>query len=63
LLSYLQDACKENKHNNILEARIVKNVVEQKNKLELRFGLVYTNERVSVNGGREKNYLVHFYLL
>jgi hypothetical protein len=50
----LQDACKENKHNNILEARIVKNVVDQKNKLELRFGLVYTNERVSVNGGREK---------
>ena len=41
LLSYSQDARKESKHKNKPEARIVKNVVDQKNKLQLRFGSVW----------------------
>jgi hypothetical protein len=40
LPSKLQDPSKQSQDKNTLEARIVKNVVDQKNQLQSRFGLL-----------------------
>ena len=40
MLSELKDVGKESQDKNTLEARIVKNMVDQKNQLQLRFGLL-----------------------